>query len=447
MSEQPNQVATVHLPSADDRDGWYAHWKAPGMSWRREPEIDAERPAYLDDGRRTVRPDIVKGIYPFKDIRLSRADVEWLLATPESGGVRGPVDWSGASQQEREGLDLRGANLSKADLHGLPLARIHAGPNLREWLRSRPERRAMAAVHLAGADLTQAHLEEAFVGDAHLEGGRIAAGNSGDTRSQGTTTEVHLPADLREVFFDSATKLVRATLGSVDFGFVSVGDAHWGGVNLAVLKWPHTRKGLDAFVLGDDRTARQSRDWHGNITDADTRLTTHEEAVRANRQLAMVLREQGLNEEAARFAYRAQVLQRQVLRPQHRYLAALGSWLLDLISGCGYQPLRAFIAYALVILAFAGLYLLNAQFAAPHLTWDESLVLGISGFHGRGFFSSDIHLGDMLARLAAGEAVIGLLIEISPSSPASPSASAPGDRARRAYGECCTRALHFRACV
>jgi hypothetical protein len=88
-------------------------------------------------------------------------------------------------------------------------------------------------------------------------------------------------------------------------------------------------------------------------------------------------------------------------------------FLLDTISGYGYRPLRSFITYAFVILAFAGLNLLNAQFAAPHLTWDESLVLSISSFHGRDFFSSDIHLGDTLARLAAGEAIVGLLIEIT----------------------------------
>jgi hypothetical protein len=39
-------------------------------------------------------------------------------------------------------------------------------------------------------------------------------------------------------------------------------------------------------------------------------------------------------------------------------------------------------------------------------------VLSISRFHGRGFFVSSISLGDNLARIAAGEAIIGLLIEI-----------------------------------
>lgn len=62
---------------------------------------------------------------PFEGIKLSRADIEWLLANYENG--RGPVDWSDESQREREGLDLRGADMHQVDLHGLPLARLRLG--------------------------------------------------------------------------------------------------------------------------------------------------------------------------------------------------------------------------------------------------------------------------------------------------------------------------------
>src|SRR5258708_29345548 len=41
-------------------------------------------------------------------MKLSRADVEWLLATHENG--RGPVDWSDGSQRGREELDVHGAD-------------------------------------------------------------------------------------------------------------------------------------------------------------------------------------------------------------------------------------------------------------------------------------------------------------------------------------------------
>src|SRR5262249_54994686 len=178
-----------------------------------------------------------------------------------------------------------------------------------------------------------------------------------------------------------------------------LGDMHWSGigsVDLTGMTWDRVKR------LGDEQ------EWG---LRADT--NQHEGVVRAYRQLAAQLRAQGMSEVADRFLYRAQVVQRRVLRSKRRFGAALGSWLLDLISGHGYKPMRSLIAYVVIICAFAGAYLLNAQFAAPHLTWDESLVLSISSFHGRGFFTTGISLGDTLARLAAGEAIIGLLIELT----------------------------------
>ena len=52
-----------------------------------------------------------------------------------------------------------------------------------------------------------------------------------------------------------------------------------------------------------------------------------------------------MREQADRFAYRAQVLQRGLQRHRGRFGAALGSWFLDLISGYGYRPMRSFITY------------------------------------------------------------------------------------------------------
>jgi hypothetical protein len=75
--------------------------------------------------------------------------------------------------------------------------------------------------------------------------------------------------------------------------------------------------------------------------------------------------------------------------------------------------MRAFLAYVVVILAFAVVYLVNSAFVTPHLNWNEAIVLSMSSFHGRGFFNPGISLGDTYAELAAGEALLGLLIEIT----------------------------------
>src|SRR5260370_21008242 len=87
MSDVPQR------PTSDDRDAWKAYWETQGMPWRTEPEVDEERQQYLAE-RRTIQLDIKQSIYPFKDIKLTRADVEWLLATHESRGQVGPVWWA-----------------------------------------------------------------------------------------------------------------------------------------------------------------------------------------------------------------------------------------------------------------------------------------------------------------------------------------------------------------
>ncbi len=115
-----------------DREEWRAYWQAQGQPWRTEPEIDGERQEYLDR-RRAIVKNIEQGIYPFRGIKLNRADVEWLLTTHDNG--RGPVDWSDESQRMRKGLDLRGANLSSLDLRGLPLACMIGGLSRSEGSR------------------------------------------------------------------------------------------------------------------------------------------------------------------------------------------------------------------------------------------------------------------------------------------------------------------------
>jgi hypothetical protein len=111
-------------PTVDDCEAWHVYWKAQGQLWRREPEIDTKRREELDQ-RRAIVPDIEKGIYPFSNVKLSRADVEWLLATHENG--QGPVDWHDGHQRARMGLDLRGTDLRQVNLNRLPLARLSGG--------------------------------------------------------------------------------------------------------------------------------------------------------------------------------------------------------------------------------------------------------------------------------------------------------------------------------
>ena len=373
--------------------------------------------AYWPNGERFSRI-LRTGNYPFREtaggIKLSRADVEWLLATYESGGIVGPVDWSDTKQRQRKGIDLRGADLGGVDLRGLPLAGMLGGLTQVEAqpLARYPRRLAsvnleyanLARCHLEGAILARASLRRADSNAAHLERAELYSAHIEDANLNQTRFD---GANLCNIFLDDAAYLHGTSLSGKEFGAASLADVRWGTANLATVQWGQMAR------LGDEQAARNKV---GSLVTGrlpTTRLSRFQAAVRANRQVSLVLKNQGLDEYANRYAYRAQVCQRAVLRLQHKYLRCFGSWLLDAVSGYGYAPLRSLIAYVFIICLFAGAYLLNAQFAAPHLTWDESLVLSISSFHGRGFFTSGISLGDTLARLAAGEAIIGLLIEIT----------------------------------
>jgi hypothetical protein len=49
----------------------------------------------------------------------------------------------------------------------------------------------------------------------------------------------------------------------------------------------------------------------------------------------------------------------------------------------------------------------------PHLAWNEAIVIRMTAFHGRGFFPEEFKPGDPQALVAAIEALVGLLIEVT----------------------------------
>ena len=345
------------------------YWEENNQTWRTEPEIDEKRQKFLTE-RRAIVPDITTGIYPFRGMKLSRADVEWLLATHEHG--RGPIDWSDEGQREREGLDLRGADLSRVDLHNLPLARTIADVTWTHYFDLTEEQHLMAAIHLEGADLKGAHLEGARLEFAHLEGADLRNAHLkqallGRAFFIGTyLASAHLEgADLYSAHLDEAflwdanlegavlreahleaARLDRTILADAQGVAARLIDVRWGDVNLGVVNWSQVK------MLGDEYIALQPTQ-DGKAKDNVTRLAEYEWAVRANRQLAVVLQGQGLNEISAYFAYRAQVLQREVLRRRRKIGQFLFSGFLDILAGYGYKPGRSVLAYLLVIATFA----------------------------------------------------------------------------------------------
>jgi len=178
-------------------------------------------------------------------------------------------------------------------------------------------------------------------------------------------------------------------------------DIRWGDINLAVVKWAQVK------ILGDEYEARQKKR-SGKVKARETRLNEYENAVRANRQLAVALQAQGLNEDAARFAYRAQKLQRIVLRRQHRFGQYLFSLLLDVFAGYGYKPERCFFVYVLALAGFTVAHYIVGIIAGPHLSWLSALAVSIQSLHGRIF---SFQPGDPQTLLNTIEAFVGLFIE------------------------------------
>jgi uncharacterized protein YjbI with pentapeptide repeats len=384
---------------------WRAHWQKEGMSWRVEPEITKQRKEVLRQ-RLSIQSSVERGQYPFKGIRLSRADVEWLLA--EHGGALGPVDWADPDQRRRDGLDLRGADLSGVNLTCLPLARIRGGLTPDEYIPifgNHLWHSSQAAIDLRGANLFQTHLEGSTLTWAHLEGASFER----SYLQQADLSDAHMGraslrraqlsgANLRFCTFDDRSNLNYAVLASTAEGCIKVGDTSWGGVNLALIDWAAIN------ALGDEETAHAVK--RDEAKTRAERVTAYKTAVRANRQLAVALLAQGASEESARFAYRASRLERNVHRYNHKYGRYVFNFMLDILAGFGYRPVRTLVIYLTTIVAFALMY-----FAITRASPSEALTLSVTSFHGRGILPSRDSVSTASAQLSMVEGVIGFVVE------------------------------------
>lgn len=327
------------------------------------------------------------------------------------------------------GATFEGAHLTQARLLGADLT----GANLRDA--------DLTKADLAGASLRMTQLEGAKLRNAWLGGERISKIALEQIRVYASDFPGVLGgADLARATCDRRTRLDGIGLGSRKEGFVRLVDIQWGGANLMVMNWTKLKTADNEKPDEVSRRALKeiasslwgrmgAKRWSYRFTLAILpwmistwyQFHSREVAARANRQLANALRDQGMGRIADQFAYRAYVCGRLGLLVGggiHKYL---GSLLLDWISGYGFKPLRSLITYVVVILCFAAAYfgVTNFQtvpFLHTHTTpliWYEAIVLSISSFHGRGLFPTGLALGDPIAIIAAAEAIIGLLIEIT----------------------------------
>lgn len=477
---------TPQSPITSDRDAyWRNYWRAhrypaPLPS---EPEIDNERIMYLTKRLADIVPDIEQSIYPFKDIKLSRADLTWLVTSSQNKDR--VANWNDDRQMKGIKLDLRGADLRQVDLRGFQMNCVLWGLTPDEDPHATAEQRDQAAAHLEGAILREAQLEGAYLIGTHLEGAELHSArleranlhwvhleganlykanlqeaNLSRAHLEGTNlyranlpeanlSRVHLeganlraanlkgaylfsahlegkevalndleriqqwvidfpmllpPVDLRLAFFDDVTRLNSATLGEEKYGFVSLADISWGGVNLTVVDW------MPIKMLGDEQKAYLQTTSFGKVKDRSTQIEEYRTAARANRQLSVILRDQGLSEEADRFAYRGQLLQRKMLWRHRKFGRWLFSMLLALLSGYGYRIWRILAAYVLVVSFFALTYFVLGLHYPPHLPLDQAFLESITAFHGRVFLEQFSPTTPQIW-FSALEAVAGLVLE------------------------------------
>jgi len=376
-----------------------------------------ERQAEL---RATYDANIAAGRPPYENVRLrSRGEVRWILQER---------DWSGEYDaytvkyvltpkgEEARAADLRGVNLShvplrdvylrRADLSGANLVFADlTGAHLADVTLNDADmgRVILHRGELNYATLTGAHLRQADLSSANLQYTNIAGARFHNADLRGTV--------LHGAYLDARTILSDARLDEHTW----LGDISWNGAALTRIDWDRApRIGDEGKPLAGTSRAvpgGMTGDQVAPLSKGQARIKRYRDAARAYQQLALALQAQGMSEPAARYAYRAQTLQRKALFRQGK----LGRWgfslALALLAGYGYRMGRILLAYLLVVgLAALAYWTLGVSGFGPLLAPHEALLVSVTAFHGR-VFAEACQVTSPAAWVAAAEAVLGLLIE------------------------------------
>ncbi len=222
--------------------------------WQTEPEIDPDRQQELTNCLR-LDPDPAQHRYPFKDAKLSRADVEWLLLQHRRHTTDRATNPRSRENRWHTGLDLRGAILCDLNLRDLPLAGTLFGAHLvgrddPEWKdlnergrehpyltedkdeQTKPGAAAdLRCVDLRGADLRDSHFTQADLRGANLgweEVPGLAEPFAAADLEGASLIEVHLEADASlHKGCQPSPRLVKVSLRDANLS-----NAHLQGANL-----------------------------------------------------------------------------------------------------------------------------------------------------------------------------------------------------------------------
>jgi hypothetical protein len=385
-----------------------------------QPDDTTPSPERQAELRAAYDANITAGRPPYVNTRLrSRGEVRWVMQERGWSGEHDAyaVKYTLTPQgEEAKAADLRGVNLShvrlrdvylrRADLSGANLVFADlTGAHLADAILTDADmgRVILHRAELNYATLTGAHLRQANLSSANLQYANIAGARFHNADLRG--------AVLHGAYLNARTILSDARLDEQTW----LGDVSWNGAALTRIDWDHAPR------IGDESKplAGTSRAIPGGMTGdqvallsrGQARTKRYRDAARAYQQLALALQAQGMSEPAARYAYRAQTLQRKALFRQGK----LGRWAfslaLALLAGYGYRMGRILLAYLLVIaLAAVAYWTLGVSGNGPLLAPHEALLVSVTAFHGR-VFAEAFQVTSPAAWVAAAEAVLGLVIE------------------------------------
>jgi pentapeptide repeat protein len=385
-----------------------------------QPDDSAPVPVRQAELRVAYDANVASGRPPYANVRLrSRGEVRWIL---QERGWSGEYDAYTVKYvltpkgEEARAADLRGVNLSHVCLRDVYLRRADlSGANL---VFANLTSAHLADVVLTDADmgrviLHRAELNYATLTGAHLRQADLSSANLQYTNLAGARFH---NADLRGTVLHGAYLDARTILSDAQMDeHTWLGDISWNGAALTRIDWDRApRIGDEGKPLAGTSRAvpgGMTGDQAAPLTRGQERTKRYRDAARAYQQLALALQTQGMSEPAARFAYRAQTLQRKALFRQGK----LGRWAfslaLALLAGYGYRMGRILLAYLLVVGLAAGAYwTLGTMGYGPSLAPHEAVLVSVTAFHGR-VFAEAFQVTSPAAWVAAAEAVSGLVIE------------------------------------
>ncbi len=379
------------------------------------------------------RARLVSAVLPEADLwdaNLSEADLVFAdlhNATLRGANLReanlGSANLAGADLQggNLQGASLMSTNLHRADLSGANLTGATCdGADLTDafLLHANLTGTQLGHANLSNAGLYDADLTDALLGstnlsdadllEVNLSGAHLLFANlSGATLANADLSGANFyQADLRRATLERALLSERTVLDEAQIdAATTVLGVRWNHAALDNVAW------ATVFAMGEPDGKALTK-----TKDHQERAVLYQNAARAYHGLIVALHEQGLNEPASKYRLRELAMRRKALRYERNWGGWLLNVLLGVVAGHGEKPGRAFVAYLGIVASFAAIFWAATNFihtpGQPALHWYEAIVLSLSSFHGRGFFTNTINLGDPLAIVGAAEAVMGLFIEL-----------------------------------